>query len=534
MKHPSTKTSRRLRIGLAVSALSAATLLLAGCQCSHEWSEPTCTKPAICAVCNEIQGEPTGHIWQEATCEQPRSCADCGATEGAPLGHDWLEASCTVPRTCARCEQTTGEMLEHDWIEASCTAPRTCSVCAKTEGDKLEHDYIRQILVRATCAREGRERLTCSRCVQSYEQTYAVRRYTAEELYALVESAVGELTVYNKRGDKAGLGTAFVYAEDGTIVTNYHVIERAYLATFALGEEEYEVKRVLGYDKDRDIAVLKIEATGLPTLPVCSENIATGAQVYALGSSRGMTATFSSGIITTAAREFDGVTYVQHDAAISAGNSGGPLLNSYGEVIAINTMYVKDAQNLNFSVFISELDKVKLSKGITLAQFYATENDPIARLKEMAMDFGELSGDTYTLVVSMQFSSNMTQVATGALAYTMEDDMLIYTVILMDVNDPLSFDAFAIELSEISEEYVWFYGDMTETFLVGGMIEAAAITPDDTALKLSGGEGVTSSEATRISRLCAELFHLHFGERFNEAMLEYMGFGIEALGFTAY
>ena len=178
---------------------------------------------------------------------------------------------------------------------------------------------------------------------------------------------------------------------------------------------------------------------------------------------------------------------------------------------------------------------------ITLAQFYATENDPIARLKEMAMDFGELSGDTYTLVVSMQFSSNMTQVATGALVYTAEDDMLLYNVYLMDVNNVMDMEAFSIILDDgeddslESGEYVWLYTDVGEAaFLVCGVIDAATLTSDATAFPIVEKTGVTTAEANAIGQLSASLFHLHFGERFNEAMLEYMGFGIEALGFTAY
>ena len=71
--------------------------------------------------------------------------------------------------------------------------------------------------------------------------------------------------------------------------------------------------------------------------------------------------TFSSGLISAAPRTIDGVKYVQHEAPISTGNSGGPLINKYGEVIGINTMYVNNAQNLNFAIHLSELDNLDYS-----------------------------------------------------------------------------------------------------------------------------------------------------------------------------
>ena len=83
-----------------------------------------------------------------------------------------------------------------------------------------------------------------------------------------------------------------------------------------------------------------------------------------------MTATFSQGIITAVNRKIEGVTYIQHDAAISPGNSGGPLLNKYGEVIGINTWTLEDSQNLNFAVSSSVLLEMKYSTPLTMEQFY--------------------------------------------------------------------------------------------------------------------------------------------------------------------
>ena len=83
-----------------------------------------------------------------------------------------------------------------------------------------------------------------------------------------------------------------------------------------------------------------------------------GDTIYAFGSPIGFTSTLSQGIISSADREVDGRLCVQHDASITHGNSGSPLINEFGEVIGVNTFTYEDSQNLNFAVAISELDNL--------------------------------------------------------------------------------------------------------------------------------------------------------------------------------
>lgn len=547
-------------IFVAVALVIVLALSMVGCQCKHEWSEATCTAPSVCALCNEIQGESLGHTWNEATCEDPKTCDRCGATEGAVLEHewaapsctsgrictlcgadgggmlphDWTAATCTQPRTCAVCSLTEGETLEHQWADANCETPATCQACAQTRGEPLGHDYTRAVLVRATCQTEGTEVFTCSRCSYNFVQKYKATTYTAEELYQLTKDSVGELTLYSKSGDKIGLGTAFVYTKDGQIVTNYHVIEHACSAVFAIGTEEYEVQRIIGYDEDLDLAILKIAATGLKPLYVCKAPVTTGAQVYALGSSRGMTSTFTSGIITTAEREMDGVTYVQHNAAISEGNSGGPLINSYGEVIAVNTMYINNAQNLNFSVFASELTKVKIDKSLTLSEFYAISHDPIADLRELVLSYGEYSEGTYDLLVSLQFSSNVQSVSTAVLTYFPDEDALVLVIVDMTVNNAEQYDIYMLNLSEAGDSYSWAYMDSTGTSAVGGELKAAEFTPNTASLTSTERQGVSSYKVNLIEQQMAQMLHIHLGYWLDATMQEHLGYGIESLGFTAY
>lgn len=125
---------RILIIALALVCL----LMLASCGCKHQWIEPNCTAPALCALCGETQGAPLGHSWQAATCSAPKVCENCGETQGEPLAHTLTDATCEEAATCTVCGATQGEPLGHSWLDATYDAPKTCSVCGKTEGEPLE------------------------------------------------------------------------------------------------------------------------------------------------------------------------------------------------------------------------------------------------------------------------------------------------------------------------------------------------------------------------------------------------------------
>lgn len=114
-------------------------VLLAGCQCEHEWAEATCTEPKTCTKCKETEGEPLGHNWKAATCEEPETCTRCGEQQGELADHKWKEATCEEPETCTVCGKTQGTAKGHTWKAATCTVPKTCSVCGKTEGEALGH-----------------------------------------------------------------------------------------------------------------------------------------------------------------------------------------------------------------------------------------------------------------------------------------------------------------------------------------------------------------------------------------------------------
>lgn len=144
-----------------------------------------------------------------------------------------------------------------------------------------------------------------------------------------------------------GEGSGFVYRADGYIVTNQHVVEGADKFTVRMnGGKEYSAK-LIGSDEIKDIAVLKVDAGNLPVAPLGdSDKVRVGEPVIAIGSPLGFEATVTAGIISTNHRSLSDLgqaddprtpqTYLQTDAAINRGNSGGPLLNAQGEVIGVN------------------------------------------------------------------------------------------------------------------------------------------------------------------------------------------------------
>lgn len=164
------------------------------------------------------------------------------------------------------------------------------------------------------------------------------------------------------------IGSGIIISEDGYIVTNNHVIsaESSYYYTLAeatsitvnlYNDENLYEATVVGTDEYTDIAVLKIEKTGLtPATIGNSEKSKVGEMVFAIGNPVGMDYSVTSGIISALDREVevDGTTYVaiQTDAAINSGNSGGALVNANGEVIGINTLKLSgtDIEGIGFAI----------------------------------------------------------------------------------------------------------------------------------------------------------------------------------------
>jgi len=144
-------------------------------------------------------------------------------------------------------------------------------------------------------------------------------------------------------GQGMGLGSGFIISQDGYVLTNAHVVAGDGEVTVRLADAKREFKaKVIGADERTDVALLKIDATGLPTVKLGkSTALQPGEWVAAIGSPFGFENTITAGIISATGRSLPAETYVpfiQTDVAVNPGNSGGPLINLAGEVVGVNSM----------------------------------------------------------------------------------------------------------------------------------------------------------------------------------------------------
>lgn len=216
-----------------------------------------------------------------------------------------------------------------------------------------------------------------------------------EEIIDLGKNGIVELATANGEGEELGTGTGFVVSDDGLLVTNYHVIEGAHsvIATPSNGRR-IVVEGVIACNREEDLALLKLSRAPKTLVPLAlaqDDSIRTGQKVVAIGNPRGFQATASDGIVSAvrdtrtlpaATREFlnapDEFRWIQTTAAISSGNSGGPLLNQKGEVIGVNT-WVAGGENLGFAAHVQHVNDLledQFAEVIPLA-------DLIGRMMEM-------------------------------------------------------------------------------------------------------------------------------------------------------
>lgn len=152
----------------------------------------------------------------------------------------------------------------------------------------------------------------------------------------------GTQKVPRRTQKKTATGSGVIISPDGFIVTNNHVVEGADELTVTLNDNREFSARIIGTDKDTDLALIKVDGKNLPTLPIGdSDKVTVGEWVIAVGNPFGLNNTVTAGIISAKARTLgaNGVeSFIQTDAAINAGNSGGALVNTQGELIGINAM----------------------------------------------------------------------------------------------------------------------------------------------------------------------------------------------------
>ena len=171
----------------------------------------------------------------------------------------------------------------------------------------------------------------------------------------------------NPRGEEEpqqrGVGSGFILSADGFIMTNAHVVDGADEVIVTLTDKRELKARIVGADKRTDVAVVKVDATGLPFVKIGDVNrLKVGEWVMAIGSPFGLENTVTAGIVSAKQRDTgDYLPFIQTDVAINPGNSGGPLINLRGEVVGINSqIYSRSGgfMGISFAIPIDEATRV--------------------------------------------------------------------------------------------------------------------------------------------------------------------------------
>ena len=178
--------------------------------------------------------------------------------------------------------------------------------------------------------------------VTGIERSY---EYSLIDIFEKSEESIVQVSVLRGESD-GGMGSGFVYSDEGYVITNQHVVQDAKKVMITFLDGEAYIGNVVGSDRDLDIAVVKVQPTNTYLQPIKigdSSKLKVGEKIAAIGNPFGLSGSMTSGIVSQMGRllpQESGYSIpdvIQTDAAINPGNSGGPLLNMRGEVVGINT-----------------------------------------------------------------------------------------------------------------------------------------------------------------------------------------------------
>lgn len=237
---------------------------------------------------------------------------------------------------------------------------------------------------------------------------------------AVVHIQVQKLQRDRRKGEQTlapAFGSGFIISTDGFVVTNNHVIENARDIKVALADGRTVNAELKGTDPSTDIAVLKIYETGLKSLSFAnSESLQPGQIAIAIGNPLGLQHTVTAGVVSALGRTLRATNgrliddIIQTDAALNPGNSGGPLVNSLGQVIGVNTATIPSAQGLCFAV------------SSNLAAFVAGKLIMEGRVKRAYLGIaGQLVNLTGRMIAANRLEKN-----TGVYVYEVVPDQPVY------------------------------------------------------------------------------------------------------------
>jgi len=236
-----------------------------------------------------------------------------------------------------------------------------------------------------------------------------------------------------------GLGSGFFVGEN-IIATNYHVIEGATEAYCYTNNSttKYKIEGYLAADKSVDLILLKVQGLNKPTIKFATTTATPGQKIFVLGSPKGLPATISDGIVS-GLRDFEGYRLIQITAPISPGSSGGPVLNSNGELIGISVGQFADGQNLNFAIPKSNLELLlsfMKTYAMSFSTLYATKKTSSGNYetnyygKDKIFDIGIFKRGTPGL--SLDYFANVGEHSIFFFTYKHESDQQAYQAIWME------------------------------------------------------------------------------------------------------
>lgn len=200
--------------------------------------------------------------------------------------------------------------------------------------------------------------------------------FTAEEKY----NSVFVVTSGNS------LGSGFAVGEN-CIITNAHVLDNPNNIALTTYAGETHTAYLVGYDQDKDIAVLGVKDAKFTPLTIADyKSLNTGDDVYAIGAPKSMAYTLTKGVISAKEREIGKYKYIQTDAAINEGNSGGPLLNDEGNVIGVNTLKMLDSEGIGLAIPMTAVSDFLKSLNIELDENGNVSETIIQETKEDEKD----------------------------------------------------------------------------------------------------------------------------------------------------